>query len=207
MMPLNLPPGEVKVIPESDLPQCSAEGWRVIAVVDKPVGVTYFKEVLPASHSGPITQHLSRQKFVVTPHYLIFRETEVGEAVMRLQSDLELLRSRCHIAEAAATATATQKDTMEAQVRRLTERCLEAEKLAEDQTILLLEARRAYDEVTRDTTLREDWEKVIRALGADVVSRLVGHEVIDPHPVEPEQIPSVYARLLEDDEDENATFG
>lgn len=212
MIALNLPPGPVKVVDESEL-HLTQKGWRLVAVLQQEETAPVFDQEQPLHVPEPnYGNHIST---VMVTRYVVVKKTcfllhmDQEQADYRAGIAAELEKAKTVAAEqwklAAEAEQGRQKLFEEAAtLRRLLVSGDEATATLRAQVrqlqTSLAEKDRELDSIltrTKEGLVLQDWAAVVKAIGVDRISQIVGREVEDPDPLLPEQVPTAYDRLLE----------
>jgi hypothetical protein len=217
MIPLNFLSGPVQVVDEGDLAEAGLHGWRLAAIIfEEKLEPAFDMEQqinAPSYSSGvyPSLVTVTRHMLVKRPRYVMHREVSVADTIealeVKLKEALEVkLKEASEAAQQAnAALEAMRKELAVAQQMATSLRA--SNTILEDQNTRLtgenaqLRAEKAWTSGLLEDAQRNaaDWLLVVKSIGADRVSEIVGHEVVDPAPLSPDQVPTTFDRLLQEE--------
>lgn len=210
MIALNLPPGPVQVVDEEGLHLTTA-GWRLVAILQQEETTPVFDQEQPLHVPEPnYGNHIST---VMVTRYVVVKKTcfllhmDQEQADYRAGISAELEKAKIAAVEQRSLAVEAEQGRQKlfeeaATLRRLYASANETVATVQGQVSQLqetLRARTAEIDKLKTTTAVLEWNAVVKAIGADRISQIVGRQVEDPDPLLPEQVPTAYDRLLEEE--------
>lgn len=217
MIPLNLPPGPVQVVDEEDLLNAGAQGWRLVAVIFEEKLEPAFdmeQQIHPHPSSSGIYPNLvtvTRHMLVKRPRYVMHQEVSVADTIEALETKLRAaneakLKETSETVQQANAALETVRKELTVAQQMVTSLQASNNILENDHERLVrenatLRAEKAWTSGLLEDARRNeaDWLLVVKSIGADRVSEIVGHEVVDPAPLSPDQVPTTFDRLLQEE--------
>jgi len=203
---MNIPPttGPVLVVGAKEMESMTREGWQLIAILQETqlfVGMDQ-EQAHPnpngssGYHSTPGLVSLIKNFIGQANKYVLTLERGDSEKWAELAEERDrALTLIGALTNSKGEATKKAKE-LEGRVNQLT---LINDERGQVVDKLRAELREAGEEnkKLKTGTLEAD---MMKAIGADRVSEIVGHVVIDPDPLLPAQVQTAFDRLLEDDD-------